>query len=286
AGFFLSAISWRLPRDDRVASEASIPHPAVPTGPSRVLPQILLMLFSQHLDVTVNRRMLVTGLSLRVGAGDFIALLGPNGAGKTLTLHTLAGLRPPGSGSVELMDRDLAGTGRRLVAKRIGLLLQDDTDNFPATVLATVLMGRHPHIPLFGQESPDDLARAHAALATMSLENLADRDVRTLSGGERRRLALARLLAQDPDILLLDEPTNHLDPLHQMKVMEQLQSLVTVGKGVLVSLHDPALALRFAQSALLLFGDGTWMSGAATEVITAGNLERLFGTPYTGFRSS
>ena len=122
---------------------------------------------------------------------------------------------------------------------------------------------------------------AREALAAMSLTDLAERDVRTC---RRRTPATVSRCWRRTDILLIDEPTNHLDPLHQMKVMQRLRSLAAAGKGILVSLHDPALALRFAHSALLLFGDGNWVSGPANDTITPENLARLFGTPYTRFQ--
>lgn len=241
------------------------------------------MLTCEGLEVRAGGRSLVTGLSLTIGAGDLIAVLGPNGSGKSLSLHTLAGLRPPDAGIVRWHDRPLDVLSRRQVARRIGLLLQDEVDSLPASVRSMALMGRHPHIPALGRETPEDLARAESALALMALENLGDRDVRTLSGGERRRLGLARLLTQDPDVLLLDEPTNHLDPKYQVGMMERLRELADSGKGIAVSLHDPALARRFARRALLLFGDGSWEYGPVATAISGTSLTRLFGTPYAAF---
>jgi iron complex transport system ATP-binding protein len=238
------------------------------------------MLSCSDLDVTVADRQLVAGLSLSIGRGDFIALLGPNGVGKTLSLHTLAGLRKPFRGTIRLDNQDMARLRRREIARRVGLLLQDDGDTFPSTVLATVLMGRHPYGSSLAGDSVEDLAQAYRALSAME-----DRDIGSLSGGERRRLGLARLLTQDPEILLLDEPANHLDPLHQMKLMSLLGELANRGKGLLVTLHDPVLALRFASSALLLFGDGNWVLGPVARTITPANLERLFSTPYMTLNS-
>ncbi|MEO7386074.1 MAG: ABC transporter ATP-binding protein, partial [Gammaproteobacteria bacterium] len=177
------------------------------------------MLTCSALVVTVAGRPLVRDLTFHLAAGDVIGVLGPNGVGKTLTLHTLAGLRPPSQGSVLLGTAALDSLGRREIARRLGLLLQDDAETFPATVLETALMGRHPHLSGTATESADDVARAHAALAALGLGTFSGRLVSTLSGGERRRLALARLLTQDPGVLLLDEPVNHLDPRYQIGVL-------------------------------------------------------------------
>ena len=230
--------------------------------------------------MSVAGRCLVRDLSFNLGAGDVVCLLGPNGVGKSLTLHTLAGLRPPGRGSISLGGEDLAGLHRRRIAQRLGLLLQDDAETFPATVLSTALMGRHPHRTGTAADSPEDLSRALAGLRAMGLADFSARLVSTLSGGERRRLALARLLTQDPAILLLDEPVNHLDPRFQISVLEQVGALARANRAVLMTLHDPCLALRFASHALLLFTDGTWLLDTARAALTAANLERLFATPY------
>jgi len=243
------------------------------------------MLECLQLSIRVPGRELVRQLSLKITPGELVCLLGPNGVGKSLTLATLAGLRPPGAGQVLLDGQPLAGLRRRTIARRLGLLLQEEPQAFPASVLQTALLGRHPHVPLLARESPDDLALARTALAELGLAGLEERAVATLSGGERRRLALARVLTQDPAVLLLDEPVNHLDPRHQVMVLAKLRSLASAGRAVLLTLHEPWLAARFAQRAVLLFEDGTWTAGPCAEILSAGALTRLFATPYANFTS-
>src|SRR5581483_8078472 len=147
------------------------------------------------------------------------AVLGRNGCGKTLTLHTLAGLRAAATGTVLLDGVPLEQHNRRSAARRLGLLAQDIEDGFASTSLETVLIGRHPHLAFWQWESAADVAIAHKALATVDMADFASRRTDTLSGGELRRVAVAALLAQAPDICLLDEPTNHLDPHHQLAVL-------------------------------------------------------------------
>ena len=229
------------------------------------------------LDVAVAGRDLVRALSLQVPRGSVTCVLGCNGAGKTLTLHTLCGLRTPGRGEVCIEQRNLAHWPRRLLAQRLGLLTQDTEDPFPSTVLETVLIGRHPHIGFWQWESDEDRAIASAALAAVDLRSFESRDIATLSGGERRRVAIATLLTQNPDVLVLDEPINHLDPHHQLDTLRLLRARADAGHCVIMSLHDAGLAARFSDQALLLYGNGEWLCGPTREVLTEATMARLFG---------
>ena len=230
-----------------------------------------------RLTVEVARRALVRDLELAIAGGTVTAILGRNGAGKTLTMHTLAGLRAPATGEVTLNGEVLARWPRRALARKLGLLTQTTEDPFPSTVLDSVLVGRHPHIDFWRWESDADREIARAALAAVALEDLGERDVDTLSGGERRRVALATLFAQNPDVLLLDEPINHLDPHHQLDVLKLLREQAGAGRTVVMSLHDAGLAARFSDHALLLFGDGEWLSGPTTSVLTPETMTKLYG---------
>ena len=230
-----------------------------------------------QLTVEVAGRTLVRELELAVVGGAVTAILGCNGAGKTMTLHTLAGLRAPARGSVTLDGALLANWPRRALARKLGLLTQTTEDPFPSTVLDSVLVGRHPHIDFWRWESDADRAIARTALAAVTLEDLVERDIATLSGGERRRVALATLLAQNPDVFLLDEPINHLDPHHQLDVLKLLREKAHAGRTVVMSLHDAGLAARFSDYALLLFGDGEWLTGPTSEVLTPETMTKLYG---------
>jgi iron complex transport system ATP-binding protein len=230
-----------------------------------------------QLTVEVAGRVLVRELNLAISGGTVTAILGRNGAGKTMTLHTLAGLRAPASGSVTLDGELLANWPRRALARRLGLLTQTTEDPFPSTVLDSVLVGRHPHIDFWRWESDADREIARAALAAVAVEELAEREVDTLSGGERRRVALAALIAQDPDVFLLDEPINHLDPHHQLDVLKLLRAKAHAGRTVVMTLHDAGLAARFSDHALLLFGNGEWLTGPTAEVLTPETMTKLYG---------
>jgi iron complex transport system ATP-binding protein len=221
----------------------------------------------------------VRALEFEARGGDFIAVLGRNGVGKTLTLHTLAGLRAPAAGHVELDGRDLVAWGGRERAQRLALLPQLTEDPFPSSVLETALIGRHPHLPFWQWEDAADFDCARAALAAVGLEGLQDRAVDSLSGGERRRLDIATLLAQDAAVCLLDEPTNHLDPRHRNEVLALFRARADAGGFVIAALHDATLAARSADKALLLFGDGRWRFGDAATVLSDANLSELYEVP-------
>lgn len=242
------------------------------------------LLESEGLDIQVPGRTLVRQLHFAVRPGALIAVLGPNGVGKTLTLHTLAGLRTAGPGAVRSGGTDLRVMGQRERALRVGLLLQDQDDPFPTSVLETALMGRHARLGLWQWETAEDEALARRALAEMDLTGMEERFCATLSGGERRRLGLATLLVQDPDVLLLDEPLSDLDPRHQFAVLATLRQLAGDGKSVIASLHDPVLAARHFDIALLLHGDGRWRMGAVAELLTPTTLSELYQVPFDRYQ--
>jgi iron complex transport system ATP-binding protein len=232
----------------------------------------------QDLRVEVSGRTLVKDLSFEVYPGELLAILGQNGCGKTLTLHTLAGLRSPAAGRVLLHGRDVGSERRRETARALALLPQHVDDIFPATVLDTAMIGRHPHIARFQWETAEDVAVTQAALAAVGLDEMARRDVLTLSGGERRRLAIAQVLTQQPDVYLLDEPTNHLDPQHQIDALRLFRGKADDGAAVVTSLHDVNLAVRYADRCLLLYGDGRWDLGNTGDVLDEFRLSELFAT--------
>ena len=234
------------------------------------------LLQARSLSVAIAGRLLCRGLNLTLEPGQCWGLLGANGIGKTSLLHTLAGLRPAASGTVRIDGVPQQELGRKALARHVGVLFQDSQDTFPATVLETVLSGRYPHLSLWGLESEKDVAIARYALEQVALDDLAQRRVDTLSGGERRRLAMAILLAQSPTVYLLDEPTNHLDLHFQIRLLTLLNVKAAHGAGMLISLHDVNMVTRFCSHALLMIDRNTLLAGPVEEVITTINLERLY----------
>lgn len=239
-----------------------------------------LLLSAQQLTVEIAGKQVCSELSLGLHAGQRWGLLGINGVGKTTLLHTLAGLRPPSSGQLQLGNHALSEQSPREIAQQLGVLFQAEEDPFPGTVLETVLMGRHPWLGRWQWEEDKDYALAREALAEVSLADFEQRQVNTLSGGERQRTALATLLTQNPRLYLLDEPTNHLDPRHQIELLTLLSQRVTeTDRALLMILHDINLATRFCDHLILLFGDGKTLCGPVEEVLNIETLTRLYGHP-------
>jgi iron complex transport system ATP-binding protein len=237
------------------------------------------LLAAKGLGVAVGARLLVRDLTFALRAGEVWALLGANGAGKTTLLNTLVGLHRPAAGSIRLDGRDVRDWPPADAARRRAFLPQFVHDAFAASVLEIVLTGRHPHLSRLEWESGADERIARAALAALDLGALAVRDVTTLSGGERRRVAIAALLAQESPLLVLDEPVAHLDLHHQIAVLAHLATLARdAGRGVLFSVHDPNLATRFATHALLLSPDGV-LAGPLDRVLDASRLSTAFRHP-------
>ena len=136
-------------------------------------------------------------------------------------------------------------------------------DPFPSTVFETALIGRHPHLPFWQWEGARISRRRARRSRPSDSRTFADRAVDSLSGGERRRLDIATLLAQDAAVCLLDEPINHLDPQHRNEVLALFRARADAGGLVIASLHDATLAARSADRVLLLHGDGRWQFGEA-----------------------
>jgi iron complex transport system ATP-binding protein len=237
------------------------------------------LLESHNLGVRIGEIQICRDANFEFRAGECWGILGINGAGKTTLLHTLAGLRSPDQGLIYLNGNPLPHMSRRRIARQLGLMLQDTPDPFPATVLDTALIGRHPHLSRWQWESALDIERAQAALEQVHLQGFEPRQVNTLSGGERRRLALATLLVQAPAMLLLDEPTNHLDLHHQHQLLTLLRDRVHNGASIVMVLHDINHVVRYCDHVILLSGDGEIIQGLQSEILNAEVLSRLYRHP-------
>jgi iron complex transport system ATP-binding protein len=214
-------------------------------------------------------------ITVQLPAAQFIALLGPNGAGKSTLLALMAGLRKHYQGSCCFAQRELRHWPRRDFARRVAIVLQGLHTDFPFTARQVAAMGRMPYAEsLF--ESPADTAAIEQALAATDALEFADRDFRTLSGGEKQRVLLAAALAQSPDCLLLDEPATFLDLRHQVDLCRLLAAQARRGLLVVAATHDLNLAARWADRILLLEGGRLVADGPPHQVLTTARLEAVF----------
>jgi len=234
----------------------------------------------RQLSLGIGGKRVCERLDLDIRCGESWALLGRNGVGKTTLLHHLAGLRLDHSGEIFAGDARLQDLRPRERARRIALLLQHSNPGFGASVLETILTGRHPHLATLAWEGADDLAIAHMAMAALGLEHLAARPLATLSGGELRRVEIARLLTQECPLALFDEPLNHLDLAHQAACLRVLQErCVTAERGMLTVVHDLNVAYHACTHWLILDGDGGWHAGHREALAEPDLLSRTYRHP-------
>jgi iron complex transport system ATP-binding protein len=223
-----------------------------------------------------GQREILRNLNLEVHRGEILSVLGPNGCGKTTLLRCIAGALAPSSGSVQVGGDEVRSLAPPARARRIGFLIQDHTPTFPFAVGDVVLMGRAPHLGLFGFPGARDRALADAALDRVGLLSLKHRPYTRVSGGERQLVLLARILAQEPDLILLDEPTTHLDLRNQVLTLRTVRSLAAGGMTMIMTTHDPNHALWFEGRAALM-KDGHFMAvGRAEEVMTEATLTSTY----------
>jgi iron complex transport system ATP-binding protein len=232
----------------------------------------------QSLSLHIEGKTLCHDLNVQVGENERWGLLGKNGAGKTTLLHALIGQRRADQGSIELDGISVYDIKQRELASKVGILFQQGIEALPATVFETVMLGRHPHAQSLLWDDPQDIEIAKSALAAFDLDQLQERAVESLSGGELQRLALAMLLAQTPQLFLLDEPSNHLDVAFQVKLLSVLTNkVVETSASLIMATHDINLAFRFCENVILLLADGEAIVGSCTDVLTEEHLSRAYG---------
>ncbi len=217
-------------------------------------------------------------VDLDVRAGEVLALVGPNGAGKSTLVSVLSGDLSPSEGTVEIDGAPMESWSTVELAMRRAVLLQQVAMSFPFTVLQAVRMGRSPwagHVDTFD----DDDRIVYDAMVAVDVLQFAERVFMSLSGGERGRAALARVLAQQAGILLLDEPTAALDIRHQEQVLELARTQAAAGDAVVVVMHDLGLAAAHADRVVLLSGGGVRAQGPPSVVLTEELLSEVYETP-------
>jgi iron complex transport system ATP-binding protein len=221
------------------------------------------------------------GLDASVPAGEVVAVLGENGSGKSTLLKVLARVLPRSGGVLLFSGRPLESMARRETAQRIAYVPQSVDLVFPIRSLDLVLQGRAPYARGFSADRPEDLRVAEESMEACDVAHLADRDAAALSGGERRRVFLARALAQQAECWLLDEPTAGLDPRHRMDFLQTLRRVhAERGTTVLLVTHEIAVAADLASRVLLLRHGRATAEGPSAEVLAPAVLREAFGVEF------
>jgi iron complex transport system ATP-binding protein len=222
-------------------------------------------------------------VSLAPAPGEVTGLIGPNGAGKTTLLNAMAGLLEPEQGRVLYDGQPLKDISRQQRGREIAYLEQDTQCHWPLTVERMVMLGRTPYLRPFRGESAEDHARVADAMTQCDVVQFAERNVLTLSGGERARAMLSRALTVEPKVLLADEPTAGLDPYHQLHVMELLRERAQAGTAIVVVLHDLTLAARFCDRVCVLSEGEVAADGTPADVFAGDVVPNVYGvTTSTG----
>ncbi len=213
-------------------------------------------------------------ITFSVNGGSLLGVVGPNGSGKTTLLKCINNLLSPDQGQVYVKDDLLVELSNREVAKRLGYVPQVEDPVFPSTVFDLVLTGRTPHSSW--RPSNEDLSVASSVLESLGMEEFALRDVNSLSGGELRKVLIARAFVQEPELLLLDEPMASLDLRHQLEVLGVLKSWLNGSRAAVVTFHDLNLAAKYCDE-LLVLKEGEIFARGGPEILTPNVIEPVYG---------
>ncbi|MFC4292644.1 ABC transporter ATP-binding protein [Sphingorhabdus arenilitoris] len=232
------------------------------------------MFEASGLTVRAGGAILLNDVSVQLPAGQISVILGPNGAGKSTLFGCLSGLLTPDEGAALWDGQNVAAMDAKSRAQRIGLLPQSAAIYWDINVRELVALGRYPFSGVSSKQEDD--ACIDAAMAATDCAQFSGRRVRSLSGGERARVLLARVLAGRPQWLLADEPLAGLDPRYQMQILRQIRSLAATGTGVALVLHDLTQAARVADHIVLLHQGRVFANGLARDVLTAANMKAVY----------
>ncbi|MDB4875962.1 MAG: transporter related protein [Gemmatimonadetes bacterium] len=218
-------------------------------------------------------------VSLEAERGALTAIVGPNGSGKSTLIRALVGRLPLQQGRIAIDDVAAASIAPDALARRVAVVTQREDLAFPLLVSEYVALGRFPHLGIWHAAGERDRSAIDSSMAAAGVEQLGDRRVDALSGGEWQRVRLARALAQGGEALVLDEPTAFLDVGHEMGVFELLHGLARAGHAVLLVSHHLNLVARFADHMVLLHRGAVAAAGTPDDVMRADTLERVYEWP-------
>jgi len=240
-------------------------------------PKILV----EDLSVRLGEAEVLHGVSMVVGAGEFLSVIGPNGAGKSTLLRCLDGILEPSAGRVLIDGRRISDFGRRELARTVSYVPQPDAGPLDYSVRSFVEMGRFPHISAWAALTEADVGAVNGAMELTGVTDLADRSMSSLSGGERQRVSIAAALAQGGSILLLDEPTSFLDYRHQVQILDLLDRLHhESGLTIVAVTHDLNSTVVSSDSVLALKGGRVGATGRPAELLDTDVLAAIYDASF------
>jgi iron complex transport system ATP-binding protein len=229
------------------------------------------------LTVAAGNKIILRNVSFAVKPGEFIGIIGPNGAGKSTLLRSLRGMIPGIKGEVRMFGKAIHTMKDKQVARIVAYMQQDVNVGFGFTALQIVLAGRYPYLQWWQNEQKKDYEIAKKYMAFTGVEMLAEKSVQQVSGGERQRILLAKILAQETPLVFLDEPTASLDLVYQEEIFRYCRVMCQEGRTVFIIAHDIKLAAKFCSRLILVAGGRVLADGKPQEVITAEYLEKAYG---------
>lgn len=209
--------------------------------------------------------------------GELTCLLGTNGVGKSTLLRTLAGFQPPLEGSIYIQGKELKSYNHKQLAQTLSIVLTERCDVPNMSVSDLIGLGRNPYTGFWGTPNETDRNLVRQALTLVGIEALAQREMQTLSDGERQKVMIAKALAQETPVILLDEPTAFLDFPSKVEIMQLLHKLSReMNKTIFLSTHDLELALQIADTLWLMSRENQLCTGLPEDLILNGNLSQAF----------
>jgi len=251
------------------------------------------VLETDSLSYFYDDKIVLDEMSLSIGKGEIVGILGPNGCGKTTLLKNLNKNLKPHHGVVLVEGEDMEALSKKQIARKVAVVPQTNEIRFAFTVRDIVTMGRMPFQESFRGESSEDLRIVQSVIERTGLNDLADRFINTVSGGERQRAIIARALAQTPEIILMDEPTLHLDIDMQFEVLDFIHELSREFKlTVVIVSHDLPMVSRYCDRFILIRDHRVFANGSAEDALTPDNMRAVFNIdaelehdPRTGLKS-
>lgn len=224
-----------------------------------------------------DRDRIIKNISCSFVSGNFYSIIGPNGSGKTTLLDLISGFLKPDIGHIDIDQAPVQSLSKKEISKKMALVSQDYTINFPFSVKDVVMMGRHPYIPRFSHPSESDMEQVEVMMEVCGIHHLHDRKINELSGGERQRCVFARALCQDTPVLLLDEAFSNMDINHTLHMLQLVKRSVKEKNKLVISVfHDLNLASTWSDALLMLKHGKINAFGNSQEVLTQDTIKEVF----------